>query len=136
MVSERFWLTYLNECPELLFGLNCDLSWSQTIPMRNNLWGKRILQDPRSGTLIFSNIRRLGHFFGVQNFEFQYFLGLSEKCIFLGYEDFVDIFGGHHKIGLYLGVICMHVRVFSKGQGTEWGIFLGVGKISIILGGA
>ena len=31
-----------------------------------------------------------------------------------GVEDFVDIFGGHHKIGLYLGVISMHFRV-SKG---------------------
>ena len=35
----------------------------------------------------------------------------------LGYEDFVDFFfgggGGHHKIGLYLGVISMHFRVFS-----------------------
>ena len=32
---------------------------------------------------------------------------------FLGDEDFVDIFGGHHKIGLYLGVILMHFRVFT-----------------------
>ena len=31
------------------------------------------------GTLIFSHIRRLGPFFGVQNSEFQYFLGFSEK---------------------------------------------------------
>ena len=31
------------------------------------------------GTLIFSYIRRLGPFFGVQNFEFQYSLGFSEK---------------------------------------------------------
>ena len=26
--------------------------------------------------------------------------------------------GGHHKIGLYLGIISMHFRVFSEGQGT------------------
>ena len=31
------------------------------------------------GTLIFSHIRRLGPFFGVQNSEFQYFFGFSEK---------------------------------------------------------
>ena len=31
------------------------------------------------GTLIFSYIRRLGPFFGVQNFEFRYFFGFSEK---------------------------------------------------------
>ena len=33
--------------------------------------------------------------------------------IFGGYEDFVDIFCGHHKTGLYLGVISMHFKVFS-----------------------
>ena len=31
------------------------------------------------GTLIFSHIRRLGPFFWVQNSEFQYFFGFSEK---------------------------------------------------------
>ena len=46
-----------------------------------------------AGTLIFSYIRRLGSFFGFQNFEFQYFFlfffffwggGGSEKRIFWG----------------------------------------------------
>ena len=41
------------------------------------------------------------------------------------------IFIGHYKIGLYLGVISMHFRVFL-GQGTELGIILGVAKISNI----
>ena len=48
---------------------------------------------------IFIHTCKLGSFFfggGVQNFKFQYFWGFSEKLIFLGYEDFVDIFGGHH----------------------------------------
>ena len=35
--------------------------------------------------------------------------------------------GVHHEIGLYLGVISMHFRVFSLRQG-----FLGVAKISNI----
>ena len=30
-----------------------------------------------------------------------------------GGEDFGDILGGHHKTGLFLGVISMHFRVFS-----------------------
>ena len=64
------------------------------------------------GTLIFSYIRRLGPFLAVQNFEFQYFSGFSEKWIFWGYKDFVDIFGGSSKIGLYLGVISMDFRVY------------------------
>ena len=83
-------------------------------------------------------MRRLGPFLGVQNFEFQYFLGVlaAEKLIFLGYEDFVPfLFWCHHKIGLYLGVISMHFRVFSKGQGTKWGIFFWVAKISNIFWG-
>ena len=39
---------------------------------------------PMGGTLIFSYIRRLGPFFWVQNFEFQYYFGFSEKLIFFG----------------------------------------------------
>ena len=64
-------------------------------------------------TLIFSYIRGLGSFFWAQNFVFHYIWGLSKNEYCWGYEDFVDIFGGHHKIGLYLGAISMHFRVFS-----------------------
>ena len=45
----------------------------------------------------------------------------------------MDILRGHHKIGLYLGVISMHIRVFSEGQCTAWGIFIRVGKTSNII---
>ena len=54
-----------------------------------------------------------GHFFCIQNFEFHSFLGFQKNKYFWGYEDFVDIFWGHHIIGLYFGVISMHFRVFS-----------------------
>ena len=58
------------------------------------------------GTQIFSYIRRLGSFLGVQNFEFHFFFGggggvQKNEYFGGGYEDFVDIFWGHHKIGLY-----------------------------------
>ena len=52
------------------------------------------------GTLIFSYRRRV--ILGVQNFEFHYFLGFQKNEHFGGYEDFVDIFWDHHKIGLYI----------------------------------
>ena len=39
----------------------------------------RARPNPKGGTLIFSYIHRLGPFFGVQNFEFRYFFGFSEK---------------------------------------------------------
>ena len=68
---------------------------------------------PQVVTLIFLYTRRLGSFFYVQNFEFQYYWGVQKNEYFLGYEDIVDIFWGNHEVGLYLGVISMHFRVFS-----------------------
>ena len=70
------------------------------------------------GTLIFSYIRRFGSFFffgggGFKTLNFNIFWGFQKNKYFFGYEDFEDILGGHHKIGLYLGVISMHFRVFS-----------------------
>ena len=65
------------------------------------------------GTLIFSYIRRLGPFFGFKILNFNIFLGFQKNKYFMGYENFVDIFWGHHKIGLYLEVISMHFKVFS-----------------------
>ena len=47
-------------------------------------------------TLICSCIHRLGPFFGVQNSEFQYFLGFSEKLIF---------FWGMKILWIFFGVI-------------------------------
>ena len=46
---------------------------------------------------------------------------------FVGYEDFVDIFWGHHKIGLVLGVIFMYLGVFSYGKCAECGVFFFLG---------
>ena len=83
--------------------------------------------------MIFSYIRvGSGLFLGFKILNFEIFWGFQKNEYFLGYEVFVDIFWDHHKIGLYLRVISMHFRVFSKGQGTEWRIFLGVAKISNI----
>ena len=69
--------------------------------------------NPRGeGTLIFSHIRRLGLFFGVQNSEFQFFGGFEKNVYFFGYEDFVDIFWGSSQNWASLRVISMHFRVF------------------------
>ena len=43
-------------------------------------------------TLIFSNIRRLGLFFGFKILIFNIFGGLQKNEYFLEYEDFVDIY--------------------------------------------
>ena len=39
----------------------------------------------------------------------------------------MDILWGHHKIGLYFGVISVHF------QGTEWAYFLGLLKFQIFI---
>ena len=53
------------------------------------------------GTLIFSYTRRLGSFLGVKILNFNKFLGFQKNKYFFGCDDLVDIFWGHHKIGLY-----------------------------------
>ena len=40
------------------------------------------------------------HFFGFKILNFNIFGGFLKNKYFLGYEDFVDIFWGHPKIGL------------------------------------
>ena len=58
--------------------------------------------------LIFSHIRRLGLFFGVQNSEFQFFWVFRKKMnyyyylllLFWGMKILWIFLGGHHKIGL------------------------------------
>ena len=97
---------------------------------------------PRGDTLIFSYIRRLRPFLMVQNFEFQYFWGFSEKRIFFwGYEVFVDFFfeggGGSSHIwviyGLYMGYF-MNLGSFRKVYVQNGAIF-GLPKFLIFLGG-
>ena len=65
------------------------------------------------------------------------FFGLFRKIIFFaGYEDFVEFFGGHHKIGLYLGVISIHLGSFHKVKVQNGGYFLGLLKFQIFFWGA
>ena len=66
--------------------------------------------------------------------NFNIFWGFQKNKYFWGMKTLWIIFGGLHKIGLYLGVISMYFRVLSEGQGTEWRIFLKVAKISNIFG--
>ena len=52
------------------------------------------------GTLIFYTYVGSAHFLG-SKFKISIFFGVFRKNnILLAYEDFVDIFGGHHKNGL------------------------------------
>ena len=80
-------------------------------------------------------ISRLGQFLG-STFWISVYFGIFRKMnIFWGMKILWIFFGGRHKIGLYLGVISMHFRVFSSGQVTEWRIFLGLLKFQIFFGG-
>ena len=78
------------------------------------------------GTLIFSHIRRLGPFFWVQNSEFQYFFGSSEKWLYFWGMKILWIFlGGHYKIGLVWWAFLCNLGSFFKVKVQNWDIFLG-----------
>ena len=77
--------------------------------------------DPRG---YFYTYAGSSQFFLVQNSEFQYFLGFSENDYFFGYEDFVDIFWGHHKIRLYLGPFLCISGSLLKVKVQNGGIFV------------
>ena len=78
------------------------------------------------GILMFSYIRRLGPFLGVQNLKFQKKkLGFKKNEYFFWCEDFVDSFWGNHKTGLVLGVISMHFISFLEVNVQNGDIFLG-----------
>ena len=73
------------------------------------------------------------------NFDLFFFfwgggVGVSKMNILLGLKILCMFFWGHHKSGLYLRVISMHFWVFSLGQCTEMGIFLGWLKFRIFFG--
>ena len=64
-------------------------------------------------------------FGGLKNLNFNICLGFQKNKYLFRYEVFMDIFCGHHKIGIYLGVISILLRVIFQGQGTDGGIFWG-----------
>ena len=67
----------------------------------------------RGGTIIFSFIRRLAPFWG-SKFWISIPLRVFRKMkIFLGYEDFVDIFWGHHKIPkMVRAYVCLKISEY------------------------
>ena len=76
----------------------------------------------------------LGYFGGFKILNFNIFGDFLKTEYFWGYEDFMDIFWGHHKIGL--NNAALHLRVFSEGQGTKWRIFFWLLKFQIFIWGA
>ena len=69
---------------------------------------------------------------GFKILNFNIFGVFRKNEYFWRHEDFLDIFVGHYQIGLFLGVISLHYRVFLKVKaqnGGGGGIFL-VAKIS------
>ena len=75
-----------------------------------------------------------GHILGFKILNFNIFWGFQKNNFLGGMKTLWIFFLGLHKIGLYLGVISMHFRVFSECQGTEWGIFFWLLKFKIFFG--
>ena len=96
--------------------------------------GLSVCFPPRGGgTLIYSYIRRLGLFFWFKILNFNIF-GVFIKLNIFG--DMKILWILFRKIGLYLEVISMHLRVFSESQGTEWRIFFWLLKVQIFIWGS
>ena len=70
------------------------------------------------GVLSFHTYVGSGHFFGFKILNFN-ILGGFQKNEYFWSMKILYIFWGHHKIGLYLGVISMHFRV--QNGGIFWG---------------
>ena len=75
----------------------------------------------------------MAHFFffffggggGFKLLIFQYFWEVLEKWRKMGYEDLVHILGGHHKTGLFWGLLCI-LGSFIKVKVEIGNIFLGL----------
>ena len=94
-----------------------------------------LVAHPVVGTLIFSHIRFSGHFWGFKILNFNIFAGFQKMNIFGGIKILWIFLWGYHKIGLFLGVISMHFRVFLLDQGTaELRYFLELLKLQIFFG--
>ena len=72
-----------------------------------------------------------GYFLWFKILNFNIFWGFEKNEYFWGYEDFVDIFLGHHKIGLVWGSFLCILGSFLRSR-YRIGIFFGVAKISNI----
>ena len=66
----------------------------------------------------------LVHFWRFKILNFNIFCGFQKNDHSWGYEDFVNIFGSHHKTGAVLWVVSMHFRVFLK-EKVQNGIIFG-----------
>ena len=88
---------------------------------------------PGRVTLIFLYIRRLGSFWGVQNFEFQYFWGVSEKNECFWGIKILSIFhlGSSHYWAIFWGQFNAFKGLFK----VNGDLFV-VANISTFLGGA
>ena len=69
---------------------------------------------------IFSYVRRLGPFLGFKILNF-YIFGFYQKNEKNGYEETVDISGGHYKIRLFWGFISIHFKVKVQNGNIFWG---------------
>ena len=82
---------------------------------------------PQGGVLwYFHTYVGSAYFLGGSKFWISIFFGVFRKMnIFGGYEDFVDIFCGHHKIGLVWGLFLCSLGSFYKVKVQNWDIFGG-----------
>ena len=81
----------------------------------NDIWCHNLANCPPRGVLwYFHTYVGSGNFTGFKILNFNIFWSFQKNEYLLGIKISWIFFGGHHNIGLYLGVISMHFRVFFK----------------------
>ena len=100
--------------------------------LRNQL---RICLESRGGGVLwyFHTYVGTGYFLGFKILNFNIFGGFEKNEYFWGYKDFVDIFWGHHKIGLVWGSFQCLLGSFLRSR-YKIGIFFGLLKFQIFFG--
>ena len=67
--------------------------------------------------------------------NFNIFRGFRKNEYFWGYEDFLEILGGHHKLDYIYGSFLCILGSFLKVKVQNGGYFWGLLKFQIFLGG-
>ena len=91
----------------------------------------RIKSRGGGGVLLYFHIYGSDQIMGFKNLNFNIFGGFRKRNIFGGMMKLWIFVRGHHKTGLFLEVISIHLRawyrigIFSGDQGTELVFFFG-----------
>ena len=90
------------------------VKWLLVFCDSSSQWRGLVSEGAGGGIWYFHTYVGSGHFLGFKILNFIIILGFQKKWYFWGYEDFVDIFWGHHKIDYIKGSFICILGYFLK----------------------